>query len=196
MSAAESLDLFDDATPDELGDNWRDQWRVTDDDEAGKVLRRIRWRERQIADHAANAQAERERIDRWEAQVCGPLLDRCVRDRQLLEDYLRQLVAVDPRKKSHKLPDGELKRRAGSQSVVIDDEPAFVAAALTGGFEDLVRVTRTPDKAALKASVKSGVLQCQEDGTVYDAAGAGFPLPARIVTGPESYVVAVDRGDL
>lgn len=175
-----------------------------DDDLANRMLRRMRRQEITSAEVKLVARAERERIDEWERARLEAINADVAGIERMLNGYMR---AVGERRKLRtlKLPNGELRLRAPSIKVTIEDEDAFVRWALarasaaagidpeTFGYvmgalerEPMLRAKVEPAKDAIKRGTKVGPQRSAHDdvellAAVVDADDAGEVVPGVLI---------------
>lgn len=141
MSALEDVTLYD-----ETASEPADAFHVHDTATAEWAMRRVKKLRDDLAEHelyfetvadwiAKERTRERE-AERW-------LVEQ-------LEEYHRRLLAEDDRRKTVRLPSGELKARKLPDTVDIADPDEFCAAYAD---TELVRVKMTPDLSAVKREV-------------------------------------------
>ncbi len=99
-----------------------------DRDRANRILRRIRWRERERSQVAAVAKAERDRIDAWERDRLESIDTDVAAAERVLEGFMRA-VGERERMRTLKLPNGELRLRPPRPKVTIEDTDAFLVWA-------------------------------------------------------------------
>lgn len=166
-----------------LPDDPEHGFTVTDDTTAEWALERMREHTAEVARIKANAEEAIDRIRSKADHDCAQSARRIDYLHTLLVDYRRQLEEQDPSlPKTYRLPSGNLKRRAGSESVQIADPDAFIEWARDGRL-DLLRLT--PAKDAIKRATT-----VTEDGTLVSADGEVLP-GVTITRGPDSYSVEV-----
>lgn len=152
--------------------------------------------ERQRVSRAADAEADR--IERWLDQALKPLAHDEEWFRSKLTEYLRHIRderGEDPERPktlSYKLPTGTIAGRRPPERIDVLDEEKFIEWALTSGHENLVRVKKEVDKAAIKA------LTVAKDGVSIIIEGERVPF-IQAKRGPEKLVAKplaaeVERG--
>jgi hypothetical protein len=150
--SAEDLDFDDDGVNDtpSISDVYH-RFRVKDLASADWAVAKLARARARFAEQQAFAQAEADRTRAW--------LDECHRELDdaegffggLLESYHRQILEGDERRKTVKLPSGQLVARKAPDRVEVADPDGFVCAH---GFDSpLVRVKASPDLAAVKQAV-------------------------------------------
>lgn len=125
-------------------------FKVESLEQAAHVMRRYRRLAQKRAQYEALAAAERERIESWLVRVTASV------DTQL-EFYEAHLSGFAMRErlagtKTLEFPDGVVKTRVNAPGVEVD-RAVFVEWAQDAKRDDLLRVSVSPDMAALKASV-------------------------------------------
>lgn len=167
-------------------------WKIRTDRDANRYLRKVARTRANIARIEADAKAEIAEIKERRDELVRIAQGELDHDTAALIDYRRWLEDNDPGlPKTYNLMCGDLARRAGSESVVVDDEPAFLAWA--DGTGDYVRHKVEIDKDALKRAP----LNRAADGTLFDGLGSGEVIPGvRIVRSDDSYTVNVPKPGL
>lgn len=122
-------------------------------------LRRARARQ---AENTALADAERERINEWEATENAKLDHDADFFTMLLLDWHHRVLAEDPGRKTIALPAGKLVARKQPDRWRFTDSD-FIAWAMRAGRDELIRqpppeVNRAEAKKALEAFVNGGVV--------------------------------------
>lgn len=120
------------------------------DEEAARALRELGFLERQAAANTAVAAAQRTKITEWETSVNTPLQNRMIWLRGILEGYALHERGIDDKRKTISTPFGVLKTTPKQPAWEVDDE-IFIQWAEANAPE-LVKVTKTPEKAKLKAA--------------------------------------------
>lgn len=124
-------------------------FKVTDEQKADWVLRKLRQVEEQRKEDIALAESEIEKIDAWLEQK----KEKHDRDR----DYFQGLLAAyaverrqeDPKFKSLKLPNGRIRFKK-VQPKWNYDNPKTIESLKKSGLVGLIRVKEEPDKASIK----------------------------------------------
>jgi hypothetical protein len=152
---------------------------IRDLDWAGRALRRIARLNQRMAEIEALHEDRLNELAAWfEAEKA-----RDGHARTYLVARLRQFhearLADDPKAKTIRLPEGDLKARAGQPRWQINDE-AFIAWA-TDVMDDLLHREPRVDRKALKAAFAD---QVADDGRVVTAAGE--IVPGVVVLPPET----------
>ena len=131
-------------------------------DWAIRKLARARKNYREVADYV---QEERERLNDVlsDAGIRADDTERFFGG--LLTEYHLRLLEDDPKRKTIKLPSGELKARKNPDRVVIADPDAFVCAV--GMDSPLVKVEAKPLLAEVKKALKDGPI-VTADGEVVE----------------------------
>lgn len=155
-----------------------EDFKVDNLDTAAWTMRKYRSLAQRMAANSALAEAEHMRIDAWLERTNAPIESRL----EYFADHLRAF-ALSRRaegQKSISLPDGEVKTRTTSPTFEVD-KARFLEWAEEQKREDLVRVSVSPDMAAIKKSL------------VADGSSAIDPASGEIVPGlspvPESVSV-------
>lgn len=129
---------------------------VDDEDKATWALRKIASIEKVWGDYAEAREREIERIEKWFEEVTVPLERHREFFAALLRGFHEQQLAADPSKKTIKLPAGTLKSIAGQIRWTIDEEPFLKwfdeDPDIAVNMPELVKVTRSPSKSAIKAA--------------------------------------------
>jgi len=153
MSLADRLD-------EELAPDDRERFVVDGPKTADWCLRKIARARARQAEHAALANAEVERIRAWQQEEDAKLGHGIDFFSAMLISYHRQVMAVEPDRKTIRLPAGRLvARKLPAAWTFTDDFTAWAQA--TEHRAGLVRVTVEPDKAEVKrrlAIVGAGVI--------------------------------------
>lgn len=153
MSAAENLDFDQDDSFPTL-EQVHAGFTVTDLSSAEWALRKIARSQAWLDQQREMYEAERDRLDTWIAGCRQDHDDTASFFGRMLENYHRIVLEDDPRRKTVKLPSGELVARKSPETVTVVDPEAFVCEH---GFDSpLVRVKASPDMAAVKQAVKDG----------------------------------------
>ena len=150
---------------------------IADLDRAGRALRRLAYLDSRMAEIDAVYEQRLAELDAWregerrrDEHVRSFLLGR-------LRQFHEARLAEDPKAKTIRLPEGDLKSRAGQPRWAIDDA-AFIAWA-NGHMDELLRRDPKVDRTAVKQAFRDRVT---EDGRVFDDAGEVVPgvvvLPA------------------
>lgn len=156
---------------------------ITDDTTAQWAITKLAGYHRELARLRSNAQAEIERIQTKALDDEAPVRAKIEHWTTELVGYRHRLEDADPLlPKTYKLPGGNLLRRAGRKSTVVDNVAEFVAWALDHA------------PAAIKYEPQVSVLtpahgfRRLDDGCIVDADGEQVP-GVQIVTGPDTYKV-------
>jgi len=150
----EGLDgWLDEGTPDAPSiedDEARERFRIENLDQASWAMRKLGKVLQKRAEIREVAERRKEQVDEW----CAAEIRRTERDREffgnLLVDYHERALADDPRRKTINLPEGALKARKTPDKVDVFDPDTFVTWAEEADHTDLLRVSVSPDKTALK----------------------------------------------
>lgn len=134
-----------------------------------------------------NAQAEVERIQAKALADEKPITDKIDHWTQELTGYHRRLFDADPKRKTYKLPGGNLVRRSGRASTKVTDPAVFVEWAIKAA------------PAALNISPLVSVLTpshgfIRTDEGIVTADGEAVP-GVEIVTADDTYSVSLTTGD-
>lgn len=124
-------------------------FKVTNEEQADWVLRKLRKVEEQRKEDAALAEAEIERIEAW--------MEKINEKHQRDMDYFQGLLAAyavtrrneDPKFKSLKLPNGRIRFRKAQPKYTYDDN-TLLDALKAHGKTDLIKVKESPDKSSIK----------------------------------------------
>ena len=124
-------------------------FKVTDEQKADWVLRKLRQVEEQQKEDIALAESEIEKIEAWLEQK----KEKHDRDR----DYFQGLLAAyaverrheDPKVRSLKLPNGRLRCKKQQPKFTYEDD-RLVESLKAHGRDDLIKVKEIPDKENLK----------------------------------------------
>lgn len=179
-----------------------------DRDRANRILRRIRWRERERGQVVAVARAERDRIDAWERDRLETIDNDIAAAGRVLDGFMRAVGARE-NMRTLKLPNGELRLRPPSTRVNVEDADAFlvwaqehVAIRLAAKLEDmtpasmvedvlralfaepLLRAKIEPAKDAIKKATKAGPTRStHEDVELLSAVIAAGDFAGEVVPG-------------
>lgn len=175
-----------------------------DRDRANRILRRIRWRERERGQVVAVARAERDRIDAWERDRCEAIDNDIAAAERVLDGFMRA-VGERENMRTLKLPNGELRLRPASIRVTVEDEAAFTRwaverAAVAVGMnpatvaealealrgEALLRTSVEPAKGEIRKATKVGPQRSIHDdiellAAVIKANDAGEVVPGVLI---------------
>ncbi|HEY1119713.1 MAG TPA: host-nuclease inhibitor Gam family protein [Acidimicrobiales bacterium] len=155
--------------------------RIEDHQGAERMVRSIARRRRQLARMEEVYKAEREHLDAWLARqrelLATTYFEEC------LAGYHQRLLEQDPKAKTIHLPSGDLTARAGQPTWEIDDE-VFITWAQSCGANSLLRMTVSPDRAAIKTALQVNL----EHGVTVDQAGEIVP-GIRVTPGETSFKV-------
>jgi phage host-nuclease inhibitor protein Gam len=144
--------LLDALEPETQGTDEQKSFVIDDNGAADWALRKIAQKQRLIAENEELAEREIARIREWLTDANGPLQNEIANLELLLTDYHRRLLAEDDRRKTVKLPAGNLKARKLPDNVEVTDEDAFIEWA-EAERHTLLRITTAPDKNAIKQAV-------------------------------------------
>lgn len=142
-----------------------ERFRVTTEAQADWCLRKIAGLDsREQAAHAL-ANAEMVRVQTWLDEQCRQIAGTRSYFAGLLEEWHRQLLAEDPRRKTVKLPHGELAARRQPDRWEFTDE--FVTWAMANAHEAL-RLRHEVDRQAAKELLTAlgDGRAATEDGTI------------------------------
>lgn len=154
-----------------------------DDSEAAKALRELGRLERMAAANSAMAAQERTKITEWETEVNTPIQNRANRLRAMLEGYAVLERTRDESRKTISTPFGTIKTTPKQPVWVIDDE-IFIQWAMENAPE-LVKTTRTPEKAKLKAAYQRVGVAAKDPISGDEVAGV------EIIDAPEKYSITI-----
>jgi len=176
-----------DGTPAEAPAGWTG---VTDDSAAQWALRTLASYHSERDRIRRNAQAEVERIQTKALADEKPIAAKIDWLTNELTGYHRRLLAADPKRKTYKLPGGNLVHRKGRTSTVINDAEEFTRWALETGTAAALKMT--PQVSALTpahgfARTDDGVIVFAKDGEIVPGVS--------VVTGDDSYTVSLETGD-
>lgn len=151
MSALEERLLEEMQPPIEVTED--DERFVIDNDHAADwALRKIAQKQRQIEANRQLAEDEIARITAWLEEVTTPLAGQADHLEALLVEYHRKLLAEDDKRKTVKLPGGNLVARKRPDNVEITDEEAFIEWA-EAERHNLLHIKTSPDRNAIKEAV-------------------------------------------
>lgn len=120
---------------------------------ADRLLRRIRRAQKEQARIRAVVDARRAELVRWEKDMLAGPAALVEREARNLEAVTRRLVALNPARKSVKLPAGNVKLTApGAPSLVVDDDKELLAW-LKENHPELVEV-EVVERAKGKTEIK------------------------------------------
>lgn len=140
---------------------------ITTAEDAAWAMRKYRVLAQRKAQYAALAEAEHRRINDWLERVTMPIEG----DMEFYEGHLRQW-AMSQRaqgRKSIELPDGRITTRQVPASIDVD-KSRFLEWAESAGRDDLVRITRAPNMAAIKSATV-----CEASDVLDPATGEVIP---------------------
>lgn len=124
-------------------------FKVMDEETADWALRKLRKIEEQRKEDIALAEAEIQRIEAWQEQVC----EKHQRDTDyfqgLLAEYAFKQRQSDPNWKSLKLPNGVVRFRKQQPKFNYEDDK-LLDSLKAHNRTDLIKVEESPDKANLK----------------------------------------------
>lgn len=143
-------------------------FRVDSPEKAAYVMRKYRKLAQRMAQHESMAEQEQGRIAAWLDRVNAPLASQ-------MEFYEQHIAgwAMKERQQGRKtmeFPDGAVKTRQTSPGFEVD-KSTFIQWAEEAKREDLLRVSLSPDMAAIKSAV------------VADGSNAIDPLTGEVVPG-------------
>lgn len=163
---------------------------VTDDSAAQWALRTLASYHSERDRIRRNAQAEVERIQTKALADEKPITAKIDWLTNELTGYHRRLLAADPKRKTYKLPGGNLVHRKGRTSTVVSDPVAFISWALDSDLEGVIKVA--PQVSALTPA--HGFART-DDGTIVSASDGEVVPGVSVVTGDDSYTVNLETGD-
>lgn len=169
-----------------------DGFRVDTPEQAAWAMRKYRQLAQRKAQHQSLADAERERIALWETRVVSGVESQMEFFASHLEAY-----AIRERARGSKtleFPDGSVKTRQSAASLDID-KATFLQWAEDAKRDDLVRVTMSPDMAAIKSSVVVDGSQVLDPASGEIIPGLA-PIPDRVSVKIEPDLTAVDLDDM
>lgn len=137
----------------------RETFVIDDEAKAVWALRKIAKLTGEIDKHIEVAEAEIQRIGEWLDAVNKPNKEAIEYFTSLLEGYHRKIFAADEKKKTIKLPHGELKLRAQEPEYVRNDEALL--QFLQENKWPYIKVKESVDWSALK-----GCLIVTDDGSL------------------------------
>lgn len=157
-----------------------DAYRIEDRNRADRVMRKLRRLDARAAEADALHQARIEELDEWRDDERR----RDARKRLFLEAGLAQfhalVLAEDPTVKTINLPSGDCTSNAGQPTWTYSDPAAFLAWALAGQREDVLRRKPAPAPEIDKAAVRKAFAgQVKDDGRAID--GNGEIVPGLVV---------------
>ena len=126
-----------------------DSFVVDDENKANWTLRKIKQYKDKIADNNALAQAEIDKIERWNNEVNEQAQSSIDYFTSLLTSYALNKRAEDPKFKSLKLPNGRIGFRKSQPKWVYDNEKV-IETLEKANLTDFIRVTKAPSKAEIK----------------------------------------------
>lgn len=143
---------------------------IADLDRAGRALRRLAYLDARMAEIDAVYEQRLAELDAWregerrrDEHVRSFLLGR-------LRQFHEARLAEDPKAKTIRLPEGDLKSRMGQPRWEIDDQALIAWAA--DHMDELLRRDPKVDRTAVKLEFRDRVT---EDGRVFDDAGEVVP---------------------
>jgi hypothetical protein len=169
-----------------------DGFRVDTPEQASWTMRKYRALAQKRARHIALADAERARIDAWQERVVASVESQMDFYASHLEGYAMKQRAQGA--KTLEFPDGAIKTRQTGVTYEID-KARFCEWADEAKREDLLRVTVSPDMAAIKKTV------VVDQGQVIDPSSGEvipglMPVPDRVSVKIEPDLTAVDLDDM
>lgn len=126
---------------------------VDSDDKANWALRKLAKLARWATEDMELAQQEIDRITAWLEERQRQLSREASYFEGLLAEYHRGILATDPKRKTIKLPAGQLTARDAAANVHVEDPEAFVKWCKDNKRPDLLRTKVEVDRAALKQTV-------------------------------------------
>jgi hypothetical protein len=168
--------------------NSEDGFRVDTPEQASWAMRKYRALAQKKARHVALAEAERARIDAWQDRVVASVQSQMDFYGSHLEGYAMKQRAQGAR--TLEFPDGSIKTRKTGITYDID-KARFCEWADEAKREDLLRITVSPDLAAIKQTV------VVDHGQVIDPSSGEvipglLPIPERVSVKIEPDLTAVD----
>lgn len=146
-----------------------------DEDEANRILRRIARFDREADRVNRAADAELERIEAFRTDRLSGIDRQRVWHARAIEGWMRAVNRLDPRRKTIKLPLGQVALRPGIVKVEVVDERQAVAEArahdlLRLGDESWIRTTHAIAKTVVKPHLFAGdVVERDADGAHHQA---------------------------
>lgn len=155
------------------------QFVIDNNGAADWALRKIAQKQAEMLANRRLAEDEILRITRWLEEVNRPLQHQADNLEALLVEYHRTLLTDDPKRKTVKLPAGNLVARKRPDGIEIVDDEKFREWAEAERHE-LLRISVEPNKSAIKQAVL-------KDGEV---------IPhVQPVMGDVAYSVSINRKD-
>lgn len=151
-SLHETLDVQFDVAFASVGDEGLG-FSVRDELQADWALRRLQRVEERLGEIHALAAAERAVIDEWEMTESAKLQADHDNFSALLKAYMARSLELDPKRKTIRLPHGELKARTTAPRWSFDTS-LFVEWASKARLKELLRIVVEPDKDAIKRTVQ------------------------------------------
>ena len=132
------------------------RWSIEDTGAAEWSMRKLAHVQAEIASTNARAAEFIRQIERWRQDQLKPLVRPAEFFDAALQDYLRRVREADPKKKSVKLPSGEITSTLSRErpGIVQGSEAEFIGWAKSSGLDNLVRVKEEPDVNEMKKVVK------------------------------------------
>ena len=124
-------------------------------DDANRMLRWLRSLERQAAEIADRADAERALVDVWQRDRTAGIDRQIERLSKALEGWMRGQFEMRGTT-TEKLPAGDLWLRGGQTSVVTTSDAELVPWLVRHGLEGAVQVTESAIKSPMKAAFETG----------------------------------------
>lgn len=147
----------------EAQEQLRQRYQITNDGAANWALRKLAQIRRRMAENERLAEMEKLRIDAWlrgEKEKLG-------RDEAfflgLLREYHQNILTEDPRRKTIKLPAGQMQMRAQAPEFKRDDEK-LLGWLKASNLTEFIKVVESPNWGELKKRVVVA-----DDGTVVDS---------------------------
>jgi|SRR5690625_1217331 len=122
---------------------------VDDENKANWALRKIKQMNDQIADNNALAQAEIDKIERWQNEVNEQAQSSIDYFQSLLAEYAIKKREEDPKFKSLKLPNGRIGFRKSQDKWVYDNDK-LIESLEKAELKDFIRVKKEPSKKDIK----------------------------------------------
>ena len=153
---ASVIDYVDGCENDTLIPSQPERFEIKTKDQAAWALRKMSKIKADLAENAAVAQAEIDRIMKWRVSEDDKLQQEMSFFEYLLMGYFQECRKADDKLKTIKLPHGSLKMRAQQPEYAYPPEEDMVVWAEANGDDDLqlVITKKTVDKTKLKAYIK------------------------------------------
>lgn len=152
MNNLDLAEIYEAETLIEYGENEHERFKVTDKASAEWCLRKIAAYKREIQENEELVKAEIQRLNDWLTRVNQQAIERINYLTGLLQEYMMQEVAKDPKCRSIKLPHGTIRFRKQQPEWTFDDEK--VLSWLKQNRPDLIQIIEKYNKNDVKKLIK------------------------------------------